>query len=106
MGANIYKNRKPAIFFHLTGIPVHDRVSVLSVFQKPGTVALAVILLAGMASFALVRYQFRIRGFLMNLIVAGMMFPVFSTIIPVYQLQSKMGITATHSRHFSKWSCR
>lgn len=78
-----------------------ERLGIATAYRNSmiisGTVALTVILLAGMASFALVRYQFRIRGFLMSLVVAGMMFPVFSTIIPVYQLQNKMGITATNS---------
>ncbi len=33
----------------------------------------------------------------MSIVVAGMMFPVFSTIIPVYRMQNKMGITGTDS---------
>lgn len=78
-----------------------ERLGIATAYRNSmiisGTVALAVILLAGMASFALVRYQFKIRGFLMSLVVAGMMFPVFSTIIPVYQLENRMGITATNS---------
>lgn len=61
------------------------------------TVAAVVVLLAGMASFGLVRYQFKLKGVLMSVVVAGMMFPVFSTIIPVYQMQNKMGITASKS---------
>ena len=78
-----------------------ERLGIATAYRNSmiisGTVAVAVILLAGMASFALVRYQFKIRGFLMSLVVAGMMVPVFSTIIPVYQLQNKMGITTTNS---------
>ena len=78
-----------------------ERLGIATAYRNSmiisGTVALAVILLAGMASFALVRYQFKIRGFLMSLVVAGMMFPVFSTIIPVYQLENRMGITETNS---------
>ena len=58
-----------------------------------------------MASFALVRYQFKIRGFLMSLVVAGMMFPVFSTIIPVYQLENRRGITATNSLFLNPVLC-
>ena len=33
----------------------------------------------------------------MSLVVAGMMFPVFSTIIPVYQMENSWGITASKS---------
>lgn len=61
------------------------------------TVAAVVVLLAGMASFALVRYDFKLRGMLMSLVVAGMMFPVFSTIIPVYRMEHSWGITGTNS---------
>lgn len=78
-----------------------DRLGIFTAYRNSllisFTVASAVILLAGMAAFGLVRYQFKLRGTLMSLVVAGMMFPVFSTIIPVYQMQSKMGITASSS---------
>lgn len=78
-----------------------DRLGIFTAYRNSliisCTVAAVVILLAGMAAFALVRYHFRLRGALMSVVVAGMMFPVFSTIIPVYQMQSKMGITATDS---------
>lgn len=78
-----------------------DRLGIFTAYRNSliisCTVAAVVILLAGMAAFALVRYHFRLRGTLMSVVVAGMMFPVFSTIVPVYQMQSKMGITATDS---------
>lgn len=61
------------------------------------SVAVFVVLLAGMAAFALVRYQFRLRKMLMSVVVAGMMFPVFSTIIPVYGMEHSWGITGTDS---------
>lgn len=56
------------------------------------SVAAVVVLLAGMAAFALVRYQFKLRGVLMSMIIAGMMFPVFSTIIPVLRMLQSWGI--------------
>lgn len=59
------------------------------------SVAVVVILLAGMASYALVRYTFRGRNLLNSLVIAGMMFPVFATIIPVFQMMSKWGIVNT-----------
>lgn len=58
-------------------------------------VALTVLILAGMASFALVRYSFKLKGALNSLVIAGMMFPVFATVIPVYNMQAKWGITNT-----------
>lgn len=60
-------------------------------------VAIVVIILAGMASFALVRYSFKLRSLLMSLVIAGMMFPAFATIIPVYTMETKWGITGTAS---------
>lgn len=78
-----------------------DRLGIFSAYRNSlvisASVAAIVILLAGMASFALVRYNFKLRGILMSLVVAGMMFPVFSTIIPVYSMQNAWGITNTDS---------
>ena len=79
----------------------YQRLGIFTAYRNSllisGSVAVMVVLLAGMASFALVRYTFRLKGLLMSLVVAGMMFPVFSTIIPVYQMQHSWGITATNS---------
>ncbi len=61
------------------------------------TVALFVIIFAGMAAFALVRYNFRLRGVINSLVIAGMMFPVYATIIPVFTMETKWGITNTSS---------
>ncbi len=61
------------------------------------TVAILAILLAGFASYALVRYEFRGRAFLQSIVVAGMMFPAFSTIIPVFRMENSWGIVNTES---------
>ena len=61
------------------------------------SVALFVIIFAGMAAFALVRYNFRLRGVINSLIIAGIMFPVYATIIPVFTMETKWGITNTSS---------
>lgn len=58
-------------------------------------VCVVVILLAGMASFAIVRYSFRLKDALYFMVIAGMMFPVFVTIIPVYTMESAWGIVNT-----------
>lgn len=60
-----------------------------------GLVTLGVILLAGMASFALVRYRFRGRQAVQVLVVACLMFPVFSTILPVYEMMAGIGAVNT-----------
>lgn len=78
-----------------------DRLNIFSAYRNSMiislTVAGVVILLAGMASFALVRYDFKLRKPLNSLVVAGMMFPVFSTIIPVFRMLSSWHMVNTES---------
>lgn len=59
------------------------------------SVMAAVVLLAGLAAYALARYQFKGRALLDSLIVASMMFPVFCTIIPVFTMQKSWGIASS-----------
>lgn len=58
-------------------------------------VALFVILLAGMAAYALSRYKFPGSEFLHTMVIAGMMFPVFATIVPVFAMEFSWGIANT-----------
>lgn len=78
-----------------------DRLNIFSAYRNSmiisTSVAAIVILLAGMASFGLVRYDFKLRKPLNSLVVAGMMFPVFSTIIPVYRMLSSIHMVNTES---------
>lgn len=60
-------------------------------------VAVFVIIFAGLAAFALVRYTFKLRNTLYSLVIAGMMFPAFATIIPVFTMEAGWGITNTSS---------
>ena len=73
----------------------------LNSFIISGTVTVFVVVLAGLAAYGLVRYRFRGRGFLYSLIMAGMMFPVFSTIIPVFRMEALIGIAGTGKRFLS-----
>jgi raffinose/stachyose/melibiose transport system permease protein len=76
-----------------------ERLNIFSAYRNSliisCTVALVVVLLAGLASFALVRYRFRLKKFIYSLVIAGMMFPVFSTIIPVFRMLNVMHIANT-----------
>ena len=65
------------------------------------TVMFVVMLFAGFAGFALVRYEFRGKQILYNMVIAGMMFPVFSTIIPVFRMMNAWGIVNTESTGLS-----
>ena len=73
----------------------------LNSFVISGTVTVVVVILAGLAAYGMVRYQFKGKGLLYSLIMAGMMFPVFSTIIPVFRLEAVMGIAGTGTRFLS-----
>lgn len=78
-----------------------ERLSIFSAYRNSmiisTSVAVIVIVLAGMASFGLVSYDFKLRKPLNSLVVAGMMFPVFSTIIPVYRMLSSIHMVNTES---------
>ena len=73
----------------------------LNSFIISGTVTVAVVILAGLAAYGLVRYRFRGRGVLYGLVMVGMMFPVFSTIIPVFRLEVMLGIAGTGNHWLS-----
>ncbi|MBQ5428309.1 MAG: carbohydrate ABC transporter permease, partial [Oscillospiraceae bacterium] len=73
----------------------------LNSFLISGTVTVFVVIIAGLAAYGLVRYRFRGRNLLYSLIMAGMMFPVFSTIIPVFRLEVMLGIAGTGNRWLS-----
>lgn len=73
----------------------------LNSFLISGSVTVCVVILAGLAAYGLVRYRFKGRGLLYSLITAGMMFPVFSTIIPVFRLEASLGIAGTGNRWLS-----
>lgn len=78
-----------------------ERLNIFSAYRNSiiisCTVALVVVLLAGLASFAIVRYSFRLKKFVYSLIIAGMMFPVFSTIIPVFRMLNSIHIANTNN---------
>lgn len=54
-----------------------------------GSVTIAVMLLATMMAFAMTRYRFKGKGIVNTLIVSSLMFPAFSTIIPVFKLMTE-----------------
>lgn len=86
-----------------------DRVPIFGAYVNSlvvsGTVTVVVMALAGMAAFALVRYRFRGRETLMSVVVASMMFPAFSTIVPVFRMEASWGIVNSSSRWLSLLSC-
>lgn len=60
-----------------------------------GFVVVGVVLFAGMAAYALSRYEFKGSGLCRSMVIAGMMFPVFATIIPVFTMETSWHIVNT-----------
>lgn len=67
-----------------------------------GCVTVLVILIAGLFAYALARYQFKGRQLFYTAVLAAMMFPAFSTIIPVFRMEHAWGLTET-SNIFLRW---
>ncbi len=85
-----------------------ERVDILGAYKNSliisAVVTAAVILLAGFAAYGMARYRFKGRQALYSLIVASMMFPVFSTVIPVFRMMFGWHIVNTDSIFLSQLS--
>lgn len=68
------------------------------------TVSICVVLLAGMAAYAISRYKFPGSGIIYSLVVASMMFPVYATIIPVFSMETSWKIVNTSNWFLSMLS--
>ncbi|QHQ59450.1 ABC transporter permease subunit [Anaerocolumna sedimenticola] len=55
-----------------------------------GSVTIAVMILSTMMAFAMTRYNFKGKTLINSLIVSSLMFPAFSTIIPVFKMMTGM----------------
>lgn len=86
-----------------------DRVPILGAYMNSlilsGSVTIVVMVLAGLAAFALVRYNFKGRNFLMSVVVGSMMFPAFSTIVPVFRMEASWGLVNNSNRWVSLFAC-
>lgn len=86
-----------------------DRVPVFGAYLNSlmlsGTVTVVVIILAGLASFGLVRYNFKGKKLLTSIVLASMMFPAFSTIVPVFRMEASWGIVNSSNRWISLLAC-
>ncbi|MEG1847919.1 MAG: carbohydrate ABC transporter permease [Lachnospiraceae bacterium] len=62
-----------------------------------GGVTIGVMFLSSLMAFGLTRYEFKGKKMVMSLIVASLMFPVFSTIIPVFKLMAEWKLLNTNA---------
>ncbi|NLG24346.1 MAG: carbohydrate ABC transporter permease [Clostridiales bacterium] len=85
----------PTIDNYVTAF-TNPNVNILNGYKNSliisGGVMAAVMLLSTMVAFALTRYRFFGRSLVRNMIVAALMFPAFSTIVPVYRMVVGMGL--------------
>lgn len=76
-----------------------DRMDIFGAYRNSiiisTCVTIVVIFAAGFAAYGLARYQFKGKKLVYSIIVASMMFPVFSTIIPVSRMMFNWGIAST-----------
>lgn len=109
---NSFKDKK-AIYNNSFSLPIGDLFSLdnyIAIFERydifsayknsfiiSGTVAIVVILFSGMAAYVLTRYKFPGKAILMALLYAGMMFPIYSTIIPVLRMLTSWQMVNTPS---------
>jgi raffinose/stachyose/melibiose transport system permease protein len=109
---NSFKNKK-AIYNNSFSLPMGDLFSLdnyKSIFENYNifsayrnsliislTVSVVVILFSGMAAYAMTRYKFAGKGILKALLYAGMMFPIYSTIIPVLRMETSWHIVNTEN---------
>jgi raffinose/stachyose/melibiose transport system permease protein len=85
-----------------------DRVDIFGAYKNSLVISIVVtivvVLLAGFAAYGMARYRFKGKNFLYGVIVASMMFPVYSTIIPVFRMMFGWHIVNTQSIELSQLS--
>lgn len=88
----------PTVKNYITAF-TNNNVNILRGYKNSliisGTVMLAVMLLSTMMAFAITRWTFRGRELVKSLVVAALMFPAFSTIVPVYRMITSLGLFDT-----------
>lgn len=72
------------------------KLNVLNAYKNSliisGSVTVGVMVLSAMMAFGITRYEFKGKKLLKSLIIASLMFPVFSTIIPVFRMIVSAGL--------------
>lgn len=113
LNAQAYDTKNGKILYDMDSAPVlltpslanyenaftNPNVNILNGYKNSliisGSVMLAVMLLSTMLAFGVTRYQFRGANAIRSLIVAALMFPAFSTIVPVYRMLADAGLHNT-----------
>lgn len=90
--------RSPTLGNYITAF-TNNNVNILRGYKNSliisGTVMVAVMLLSTMMAFGITRYKFRGQELVKSMVVAALMFPAFSTIVPVYRMVTRAGLFDT-----------
>lgn len=90
----------PTVKNYITAF-TNNNVNILRGYRNSliisGTVMVVVMLLSTMMAFGLTRWRFAGREAVKSLVVAALMFPAFSTIVPVYRMVTSAGLFDTLS---------
>lgn len=97
---DLFTMKNYAVAFERFNVPAAYRNSLIVTC----TVTIVVVILAGLAGYAMARYVFRGKGFVHALVIASMMFPAFATVIPVFRMEYSWGIINTNSVALSLFS--
>lgn len=77
-------------------INAFERQNILESYKNSliisGSVTISVMILSSMMAFAMTRYQFKGKGLINTLIISSLMFPAFSTIVPVFKMMTSLGL--------------
>ena len=65
-------------------------------FIISGTVVVLVLLIAIFAAFAMSRYEFKGKKIIYGILIASMMFPIFSTIFPLFRMLVTFNLQGKH----------
>ncbi|MBQ2991174.1 MAG: carbohydrate ABC transporter permease [Clostridia bacterium] len=88
----------PTIRNYVTAF-TNNNVNILRGYKNSliisGAVMVLVMLLSTMMAFGITRWKFRGREIVRTLVVAALMFPAFSTIVPVYRMITGAGLFDT-----------
>ena len=66
--------------------------SYLNSFIISGSTTILVMFLSSMMAFAMTRFKFKGKSLVQSLIIGSLMFPAFSTIIPVFRMMASMNL--------------
>lgn len=84
----------------LTGsgeVPDQIRRSTLNIFVESGLATVVTVVLATLAAYAFARMHFRGRTVVFYVVLATMALPAYTTLIPLYQIMSTLGLVNTYT---------